>query len=122
MAERIEEFTIDGKNFMYVDVSHIKQNSGFVDVVERVKPLISKYPEKSVYMILNIENIIFDTETKRIAAAGLTHNRPYVKYGTIIGVDGIKRIMFNVVLKITGRDMSIFFSKEQAIAWLLKQD
>ena len=122
MTERIEEFTIDGKNFMYVDVSHIKQNSGFIDVVERVKPLISKYPEKSLYMILNIENIIFDTETKRIAVEGLAHNRPYVKYGTIIGVDGIKKIMFNVVLKITGRDMSIFFSKEQAITWLLEQD
>ena len=122
MTERIEEFTIDGKNFMYVDVSNIKQNSGFVDVVERVKPLIRQYPEKSIYMILNIENIIFDTQTKEIAAEGLKHNRPYVKYGAIIGVDGIKKIMFNTVLKISGRDMSIFFSKEQAIAWLLKQD
>ena len=122
MTERIEEFTIDGKNFMYVDVSDIKQNSGFIDVVERVKPLIRQYPEKSLHMILNIANIRFDSETKEIAVAGLTHNRPYVKYGTIIGVDGIKKIMFNVVLKITGRDMPIFFSKEQAIAWLLKQD
>jgi len=122
MTERIEEFTIDGKNFMYVDVSNIKQNSGFIDVVERVKPLIRQYPEKSIYMILNIANIRFDTETKKIAVEGLTHNRPYVKYGTIIGVDGIKRIMFNTVLKISGRDVSIFFSKEQAIAWLLEQD
>ena len=122
MTERIEEFTIDGKNFMYVDVSNIKQNSGFVDVVERVKPLIRQYPEKSVYMILNIANIRFDTETKKIAEEGLTHNGPYVKYGTIIGVDGIKKIMFSAVLKISGRDMSIFFSKEQAIAWLLKQE
>ena len=65
MAGRIEEFTIDGKNFMYVDVSNIKQNSGFVDVVERVKSLISQYPENSIYMILNIANISFDTETKK---------------------------------------------------------
>ena len=73
-------------------------------------------------MILNIANISFDTETKKIAEEALTHNRPYVKYGTIIGVDGIKKLMFSTVLKISGRDMSLFFSKEQAIAWLLGQD
>ena len=121
MTERIEEFTIDGKHFMYVDVSNIKQNSGFADVVERVKLLIRQYPENSVYMILNIANITFDTETKKIAVEGMTYNRPYVKYGTIIGVDGMKKMMFNAVLKVSGRDVAIFFSKEQAIAWLLKQ-
>ena len=65
MTEHIEEFTIDGKNFMYVDVSNIEQNADFIEVIERVKPLIRQYPEKSVYMILNIANIRFDTETKK---------------------------------------------------------
>ena len=120
--ERIEEFTRNGKNFIYIDVSNLKKNEDFIKVVDALKQIIIKYPEKSVHTIVNIENIIFDTETKVIAGNCLKHNEPFVKHGGVIGLDGIKKIMANAVFKFSGRNhMRFFYTKEQAIDWLLLQ-
>ena len=123
MVERIEEFARNGKNFIYIDVSNLKKNEDFIKIVDLVQQVIVKYPAKSVNTIVNIENIIFDTETKEIAGNCLKHNEPYVKHGGVIGLDGIKKIMANAVFKFSGRHhMRFFYTKEQAIAWLLQQE
>ena len=123
MEERITEFIIDGKNFIYVDVSNLKKNEDYSRVVAVLKQRIVKYPERSVYTITNIENIIFDTETKEIAGNCLKYNEPYVKCGAVIGLDGIKKIMANAVFKFSGRKpLQFFYTKEKAIEWLLQQE
>jgi hypothetical protein len=64
----------------------------------------------------------FDSETKNIIADWMEHNKPYVKFGAIIGFDGIKKIMVNAIFKLCGRKNMVFSSsKEQAIEFLLKQ-
>jgi len=120
--ERISEFTRDGKNFIYIDCSNLKKNEDFVKIVDIVQQIIVKYPEQSVYTITNVENIIFDTETKEIAGNCLKYNEPYVKCGAVIGLDGIKKIMVNAVFKFSGRrPLQFFYTKEKAIEWLLQQ-
>ena len=117
---RIEEFTRDGKNFMYIDLSDLKTNDDFIKVTTGIiEPAIEKYPEQSLYTITNIENIRFDLDSKRIVAKYMAHNKPYVKCGAVIGLDGIKKILVSGVLGLSGRKNIIFaFSKEQAIDML----
>ena len=121
--DRIEEFTVSGKNFMYIDFSDLKSNEDFLKLSTVIELLIAKYPANSLFTITNIENIRFDTQSKEIIAKYMEHNKPYVKYGVVIGLDGIKKIMVNTVMAITGRkNMYFAFSREKAIEWLLKQD
>jgi len=121
--ERIEEFTKNGKNFVYIDFSGLAQDQDFSEVIKLAEPAIAKYPEHSVYTITNIANLRFDSHTKELAAIYTEHNKPYVKYGVIIGLDGIKKMMAHAVFKLSGRSNYNFaFSKEGAIEWLLKQE
>jgi len=121
--ERIEEFTLEGKNFMYIDFSNLKSNRDFMQTTKSIEPLMEKYPENSLYTITNIENVRFDTESKEIVAKYMEHNKPYVKYGAVIGLDGIKKVFASTVFKLSKRNnMSFAFSKDKAIEWLLKQD
>ena len=117
-----EEFTLEGRNFMYIDLSGIKSNSEFNERIKVIEPEIAKHPEKSLHTITNVENIRFDTESKEIVAQYMTRNKPYVKYGAVIGIDGIKKIMINAIFLLSGRsNMHFAFTKEQAVEWLLKQ-
>ena len=117
-----EEFTLEGKDFIYIDLSGIKSNNEFNERIKVIVPEISKYPEKSLYTITNVENIRFDTKSKEIVAQYMTTNKPYVKFGAVIGIDGIKKIMINAIFALSGRsNMHFAFTKEQAIEWLLKQ-
>jgi len=121
--ERTEEFTRDGKNFIYIDFTGLKTNEDFLEATRIVKSVIEKYPEKSLYTITNIENIRFDSFSKRLVADYMQHNAPYVKHGVVIGLDGIKKMMVNTVMKLSGRtNMSFAFTKEGAVEWILQHE
>ena len=121
--ERIEEFVIDNKNFMYVDLSNFITPENAAVKLEEIKKAIAKYPDKSLYTITNIGNMKFDSKTKNLATDYMKHNDPYVKYGAAIGLDGIKKFLISSIMKLSGRNNIHFaFTKEQAINWLLKQE
>ena len=120
--KRVEEFEREGKSFIYIDLSNIKENEEFEKLTKLIEPTVSKYSKQSLYTITNIENVRIDTESKKFIARYLEHNKPYVKYGAIIGLDGIKKIMVSTMLKLSRRSNLVFaFSKEQAVELLLKQ-
>jgi len=120
---RIEEFTQDGKNFMYIDMSGLKTTEEFGALVKVIEPEIAKYPAASLYTITNLENVRFDTEGKELIVKYMEHNKPSVKYGAIIGFDGIKKIMVNMTVEESGREDMIFaFTREQAVELLLRKE
>lgn len=120
--EGLYEFTQEGKNFIYIDFCGVKTNDQLKEFTDKVMLLMDDYPEQSVYTITNVENVRFDSETKEIMARYMEHNKPYVKCGAIIGIDGIKKVMSNVVFTLSGRHNLFFtYTKEQAIQLLLKK-
>jgi len=122
VEQRIEEFKRDDKDFIYYDLSNFETNDEFIEFTKAATERITKYAEHSLYTITNIKDVRFDSETKNIVAKWMDCNRPYVKYGAVIGFDGIKKIMVNAIFKICGRkNMTFTSSKEQAIEFLLKK-
>ena len=118
-----EEFVIEGKSFVYIDLSRINRKDDFAKSIEATKSVIAKYPANSSYTITNVAGVRFDSELKEILADFMTHNKPFVKYGAVIGIDGIKKIMADLIFKISKRKNMLFaFSKEKAIELLLKQE
>ena len=119
--ERVEEFTEDGKTIVYIDFSGLSSDTDFTDVMKIAEPMIANHPEASVFTITNIANLKFDSHTREIAAKYMEHNKPYVKYGVIIGLDGIKKMMATAVMKLSGRsNIEFAFTKENAIE-IIKQ-
>jgi len=120
--DRVQEYTVSGKNFMYIDFSGITDNDTCSKLVEYILPIIEKYPPDSLYTITNISDTRFDSVSKKIMAGYMEHNSRYVKYGAVIGLDGIKKIMAKSAFRLSGRtNMHFAFSKEQATEWLLEQ-
>ena len=80
VMDRIEEFSMEGRNFIFIDFSEIKENEDFLKVTGKIEPIISKYPENSVYTITNVDNVRFDSGSKEIVAKYMKNNKPYVKH------------------------------------------
>jgi len=120
--KRIEQFTHDDRDFVYLDLSGFKNNDDFIGFINESKPIISKYAENSLYTITNIEDIRFDSKTKEVVAEWTECNKPYVKRGAVIGINGIKKIMVNAIFAISGRKNMIFATtKEEAVKRLLEE-
>jgi len=122
LEQRIEEFSLEGKDFVFLDLSDFQTNDEFKKFAKTANECIAKYSKNSVLTITNIKDVKFDTETKSVIATYMENNKPYVKFGAVIGFDGIKKIMVNAILKLSGRKNITFASnKEQAIEFLLKK-
>jgi hypothetical protein len=123
MKDRIEVFEENGKRFVSFDLSHFKSNTEFAELISLAKEKFKEYPpDAAFFSITNIEGVVYDTKTKEIVAQWMEYNRPYVKCGAVIGWDGLKKIMVNAILKMSGRhNMKFFRDRQEAVAWLSKQ-
>jgi hypothetical protein len=120
MENRIEQFEYEGKKFIYYDLSNLKNNAQFREFVEYAKKTVQKYPgDHSLFSITNIEGVVYDTETKAIMIDWISFNRPYIRQGAVIGIDGIKRIMVHAILELGDRNnMKFFRARDEAVKWL----
>ena len=123
MMERFEEYILDGKNFLYIDLAALKTAREYKEIAEAIKTIVGKYPEKSLRTITNLGDAGFDSDFKAYLVDVIAHNKPYVAHGAMIGFDGIKKMIINSICKMAGRkNMHFAFSREKAAEWLLKQD
>jgi hypothetical protein len=49
------------------------------------------------------------------------HNKPYVIAAAVVGITGLKQIIYNAVLKFSGRNLVAFDSVDRAKDWLAGQ-
>jgi hypothetical protein len=120
MENRIEQFEYEGKKFIYYDLSNFKNNRQFREFITYAKEVIQRYSrDNSLFSITNVEGVRYDSETKTITAEWMDFNRPYIRQGAVVGLDGIKRIMVNSILKMSGRsNMKFFHTRDEAVQWL----
>lgn len=122
-TEYYEEFSVEGKNILYIDFSHIVTIEELLTAIEKIERAIEGYPENSLYTISNMADIRIDTLYKDCFIKYGQHNKPYVKKAVVIGLDGVKKLIVNTIFKTAGRnDFHIAFTKEKAIEWILQQD
>jgi hypothetical protein len=123
MKERIQVFEHNRHRFIYYDLSYFKTNDEFKTFVDLAKEAAGEYPREAVFFsVTNIEGVVYDSETKKIIAEWMDFNRPYIKQGAVVGLDGIKKIMVNSILKMSGRsNMKFFRTKQEAVEWLAEQ-
>ena len=121
--EHIEEFTIDGKSFIYIDLAGFMNNTINIGNVEQIKPILEKYSENSIYLIVNAALVRLDSNSKSSTMRYIEKIKPLIKCAAILGTDGVKKLMIKAAVKTGGHQKIYFaFSREKAIEWLLKQE
>jgi hypothetical protein len=61
----------------------------------------------------------FNNEIKELFQNFIKGNKPYVKAGAVIGLNGLQQIIYNGLMKLTGREIKSFASFESAKDWLV---
>ena len=64
-------------------------------------------------------NMFFNNEVKSQFTNFLKGNKPHIKKSAVFGMSGLARILFNGLMKITGRDVRSFETMEEAKEFLL---
>jgi len=121
--DRIEEFVEEGNSFICFDLSDFKTDDEYTEFIKIAKLEITKYAPGSVFTISNMTNAVLSKNTHDIIADWVTHNKPYVKYGAVYGVDFAMKTIGKTVGIVTQRLNLVYVAtKDEAIKQLLNME
>lgn len=106
---------------IYLDFSELKKKEDIYAQIEVFGAYIRKQAPHSVYTLTNLENMYFNTEVYNHFTAYVKENNPYIKGSAVIGLKGLMQIFYKSFVKLTGRNVKVCNSKEEAIAELSHQ-
>jgi len=119
MEEKIRFITYEGKNILHLDFSNCKAEE-ILNTITKAKKVIATQPERSLLTLTDVTDARFNDTVTQEMKAFTAHNRPYVRAGAVVGVTGLKRIIFQAVIAFSGRKLSTFDSVEKAKQWLVE--
>jgi len=119
---RTQNINFQGKNIFFMDFSGLKSENEIKNVIEESKSIIRCQAPGSAICLANIEQMHFNNQIKDLFLDFVKGNKPYMKASAIVGVSGLKQILFNGIMKVTGREVKSFDSENQAKEWLISQN
>ncbi|MEO7455531.1 MAG: hypothetical protein ABIY52_04665 [Gemmatimonadaceae bacterium] len=111
----------DGVRICHLDFSHIPNEAEALVAIAEAKRVIAREPKASVYTITNVTGSRV-TKTLRDALYDLTqHNKPYVRFGAVVGVTAIQRVILRAIIQLTGRKLHAAETMADAVAAVVKE-
>jgi hypothetical protein len=109
-----------GKKIVFLDLSGCKAVDLPSALVE-AKTLVSTQPKGSALILTNVSGFQLTKETSELMKEFSVHNTPYAKASAVVGVEGLKKIVYSAVQHVSGRSIPTFDTLDQAKDWLVKQ-
>ena len=116
--ERVRFIQHKGKEILLLDFSECKPEESY-QVIEKAKALISTRPQQSLLTLTDVTNIRFDNILAERMKEFTAHNKPFVKAAAVVGVTGLKKILFEAVMIFSKRKLHAFETHDQAKEWLV---
>lgn len=91
-----------------------------VKFIEHAKKIIQSQPEKSVLTLTDVTHARYNAKVVSVMQEYVKGNKPYVKASAILGINPIKKIIFNKIMEFTQRELFAFDTEEKAKDWLAK--
>jgi hypothetical protein len=114
--KRVEVQLNKGKKIVVVDVSSLT-GKDIIQVLTEAKPVIAGMGEKNAFILTDVTDAKYDKEVAEAIKDFTKFNTPYVKGSAVVGASGVQLVLLQTVVFITRRDIKIFNTRPDAIAW-----
>jgi hypothetical protein len=91
------------------------------EVIEMAEKIIRVQQHKSVLTLSDVTGTHYNRDVIQALKEFAHGNKPFVKAGAVIGIDGLKKIVYDAVMKFTGRNLPSFHDVQKAKDWLVEQ-
>jgi hypothetical protein len=110
------------KNKEILSMDFSKCNTGeFLAAIEKARGIISQQSPNSLLTLTNVNDFTFNKEMSRAMKEFATHNKPFVKAAAVVGVGGLKKIIYDAIQRFSNSDFMYFNDIESAKDWLAVQ-
>lgn len=81
------------------------------ETLERIRyarSVIGRQPFASTRTLTVVTGARFNSQVSEAMKEYTAHNKPYVRAAAIVGLSGLQEIVYNVIIKLTGRNIATF--------------
>jgi hypothetical protein len=118
--ERVRFITCKGQQILYVDFS-----DGTLDdmhaIIEQSATVIRSQPVKSLLLLTNVHDLAFNPASAAEMQRYAQGNEPFVFAAAVVGLEGLKKIVYQTIRKASGQNMMAFSDIEKAKQWLIER-
>jgi hypothetical protein len=118
--ERVSFVSHRSKQVLVLDFSHISV-ADLLRLLPDAAALIRAQPAHSLLILTDVTDAAFDVQVTQALKDFTVGNKSYVKASAVVGVTGLKKIVYDAVMKFSGRTMPIFETIDKAKDWLVTQ-
>lgn len=119
--ERVNFWKHHDKIIILFDFSGCNE-SEFLKVLEDARSVVRTLKKDTLLTLVDVTNTESNERTNKAIKSFAEENKPYVKAGAVVGVFGIKKLVFQMVMKFTGRkNLKLFNTVREAKEWLTQQ-
>jgi hypothetical protein len=106
-----------GVDILYIDWSNAAAWE-IREAMHEAKRVIASQPRASVRTLTNVQDVTMDNATTEMLRDYMAANKPYVLAGAVVGLNDLKMIAFNLINRVTGRNLRAMDDLEDAKEWL----
>jgi hypothetical protein len=118
--ERVKFIQHRGKAILYIDLAGCS-TAEVLPIIEEAKAAVKTQRRGSVLTLTDVTGTGFDSAVSVSMKDLVQHNKPYVAAAAVVGVTGLKQIIFNSVMRFSGRHLHAFECLDDAKDWLASQ-
>ncbi|MRR09488.1 hypothetical protein EG831_05325, partial [bacterium] len=113
--DRVRFIEHKGRQVLMADLSGLRDPDEMIAVMEASRPVIDGQPPKSLLLLTNCIDTHYEAKGAEAIKQWSKQNTPFVKASVVTGVVGLKRILFQAVIKLTGRNIAALDTVDQAL-------
>lgn len=117
--ERVKFIQHKWRQLLLLDFSCCSVHEAII-TMDKAKKIIRSQPQSSVLILTDVTDARYNLEVVEKLKEFTNGNNPYVKASAVVGLDGLKKIVYNAVVMFSGRRLSVFEDIEKAKDWLIE--
>ena len=116
--DRVTSITLRGKKIICMDISEFTTDAQIAPVLAATQAAVKGMGPKGALLLTDVTNAKYNLETAEMAKNFVKSNTPYMKASALIGLTGIHMILYQALIRISGRDIRLFNTRDEALTWL----
>jgi hypothetical protein len=117
--DRVKFVKHKGQSILEIDFRECTP-AEFLERIRVARGIIGGQPPASVRTLTLVKGARFNKEISDAMKEYTQHNKPHVRVAAVVGLSGLQEIVYNVIIRVTGRNIATFANVDEAKEFLVK--
>lgn len=108
------------REILFINLANCSEDE-FKTELEKAREIIAQQLPYSLLTLTDFTDLQYNRDMASALKEFTAHNKPFVKAAAVVGVTGLKKIIYDALIKITKRKIELFDTLEAAKDWLIEQ-